>query len=65
MVQSFNHLGIVLSSGGSFIQTTQALSDKGLKAMGSLFAITKDMHVPVKIMLNLFDSYVTSILCYG
>ena len=65
MVQSFNYLGIVLSSGGSFIQTTQALSDKGLKAMGSLFAITKDMHVPVKIMLNLFDSYVTSILCYA
>jgi len=38
MVQSFNYLGIVLSSGGSFIQTTQALSDKGLRAMGSLFA---------------------------
>ena len=65
IVSCFNYLGIVFSSGGSFMNATKTLADKALKAMGSLFAITRDLEVPVNIMLNLFDSYVASILNYS
>jgi hypothetical protein len=47
------------------MNATKTLADKALKAMGSLFAITRDLEVPVNIMLNFFDSYVASILNYS
>lgn len=48
------------------MNATKTLADnKALKAMGSIFAITRDLEVPVNIMLNLFDSYVASILNYS
>ncbi|WAR18681.1 hypothetical protein MAR_000519, partial [Mya arenaria] len=34
-VKSFNYHGIVLSSGVLFMNATQTLADKGLKAMGN------------------------------
>ena len=64
-VAAFNYLGIVLSSGGSFIQATKTLADKGIKAMHNLFDITKESNVPVNIMFQLFDSLVASVLSYG
>ena len=39
-VASFNYLGIVLSSGGSYIQATKTPADKGIKAMHNLLDIT-------------------------
>lgn len=65
IVNSFNYLGIVLSSGGAFIKATNTLSGKALKAMNSLLSITKGMHLPIDIMLNLFDSFILSILNYN
>ena len=65
IVSSFNYLGIVLSTGGSFIQATKTLAGKGIKAMHNLFEITKDANVPVNIMFHLFDSLVASVLSYG
>lgn len=65
VVNSFNYLGVVFSCGGSFMQHAKYLSDKALKAMHSLLQITKDMEIPVNIMLQLFDSLVASILNYG
>lgn len=65
IVNSFNYLGIVLSSGGSFIKATNTLSGKSLKAMNALLSITKRMQVPIDVMFNLFDSFVLSILNYG
>jgi len=41
------------------------LSAKALRAMHSLFTVTKSLNVPLKIMFNLFDAYVASILNYG
>ena len=64
LVNTFNYLGIVFSSGGSFIHTTKTLAGKSLRAMGSLFNSTKYMDVPVASMLNPLDSYVASILNY-
>ena len=60
IVNSFNYL--LFSSGGSFVQNAKYLSDKALKAMHSLFDITKDVNTPVNVMLQLFDSLVASIL---
>ena len=60
VVNTFNYLGIV-----SFIHTTQTLAGKALRAMSSLFRITKTMEVPVNVNFDLFDTYVASILSYG
>ena len=65
IVNSFNYLGVFFSSGGSFMQNAKYLSYKALKAMHSLFDITKDVDTPVNVMLQLFDSLVASILNYG
>ena len=47
------------------MQNTKHLADKALKAMHSLFDITRDVDTPVNIMLKLFDSHIVSILNYG
>ena len=65
IVSTFNYLGIVLSSGGSFIPATKTLADKGLRAMHCLLETIKETQVPIKIMFNLFDSLVASVLSYG
>ena len=65
IVNSFNYLGIVLSSGGTYIKATNMLTGKALKAMNALFSITETMQVPIKIMFNLFDAFVQPILNYG
>ena len=65
IVNNFNYLGVVLSSGGSFIKATSTLSGKALKAANSLLQITKDKEVPVDVMFGLFDSFVTPILNYA
>ena len=51
---TFNYLGVVLSSGGSFIKATSTLSGKALKAANSLLQITKDKEVLVDVMLFFF-----------
>ena len=65
LVNSFNYLGLVLSSGGSFMQATNTLCGKGLRAMHALFNLTRDIVVPIDIMFNLFDAYVISVLNYS
>ena len=65
IVNTFNYLGVVLSSGGSFIPAAKALADKALKSMNGLFECINSTKPPVKIKLNLFDSLVASILHYG
>ena len=65
IVSNFNYLSIVLSSGGSFVKATHTLVGKALKAMHALLSITKEVQVPVKIMFNLFESFVGSILNYS
>lgn len=62
IVNTFNYLGVVFSSGGSFSHATKTLSGKGIRAMNTLFQVTNGMNVPVNIMFNLFDAYVLSIL---
>ena len=47
VVTSFNYLGIVLSNRGSFIHATNTFAAKGLRAMGSLLHVTKQLYVPI------------------
>ena len=65
VVKSFNYLGVVFTSGGSFVQAANTLAGKGMRSLHSLFAMTRNMKVPINIMFNLFDSYVLSVLNYG
>ena len=65
IVNNFNYLGVVLSSGGSYVKATNTLAGKALKAINSLMAITKEKEVPIDIMLSLFYSFVGPILNYG
>ena len=65
VVSIFNYLGLVFSSGGSFSHATDALAGKALRAIYSLFYITKNFEVQVHVMFSLFDTFVGSILGYN
>ena len=65
MVNSFAYLGVVFSSGGSFIPNTKTLSRKSLKTMHQLLQLLHEVDTPINIALNLFDSLVASVLNYG
>ena len=65
IVSQFNYLGVVFTPGGSFIQATKTLSGKALRALCSFLSITKSLEVPLDIMINLFHSFVSSILLYA
>ena len=65
IVNQFNYLGVVFTPGGSFIQATKTLSGKALRALCALLSITKSLEVPLDIMINLFNSFVSSILLYA
>lgn len=65
IVNCFTYLGVVFSSGGSFIQNTKTISAKALKAMHQLLQIINEVETPVNIAFKLFDSLVASVLHYG
>ena len=56
IVNSFTYLGVVFSSGGSFMLNTKSLSGKALKAMHQLLQLLNEVQTPVNFALNLFDS---------
>lgn len=61
IMNSFDYLGVVLSSNGSFVNATKTLTGIALKAMllSSLLSVTRSLGIPSHIML--FDTYVTLI----
>ena len=65
IVNSFAYLGVVFSSGGSFIPNTKTLSGKALKSMNQLLQLLREVETPINIALNLFYSLVSSVLNYG
>ena len=52
IMNCFNYLGIVLSSGGAFVHTTKALDDKALKSMFSLCETIKETKPLINVMFN-------------
>ena len=65
VVNSFVYLRVVFSSGGSFIPNTKTLSGKALERMHQLIQLLREVDTPINIALNLFDSFVASVLSYG
>ena len=64
-VNTFNYLGLVFNNNGSFQNALKTLAGKAVRAMSNLLQITRHKEIPLKIMINLFDSFVASILYYS
>ena len=58
IVREFNYLGYVVSSGGTIQKAINLLADKAVRAMGLLFSTIRHIQVPLKMLLQLFDTYV-------
>ena len=66
ILDKFNYLGIVFTTGGSFNETHNALSGQALKAIYKLKSyLLKFTNISVKHMLDLFDKLILPILNYG
>ena len=65
-VSSFKYLGLMLSSSGSFAQTTQCLSDQGNRALFGLKKIIRNYpEMNPAMQLQLFNTLVKPILYYS
>jgi hypothetical protein len=66
IVSTFNYLGIVLSSGGSFTQACNTLAGQAMKAYFKLKCyLHKFTNIKVSHQIELFDKLVLPILNYG
>ena len=61
-VNTFNYLRLVFMSNGSFQNAFKTSMGKVTHAMTNLLQFTIHKHIPLKIMINSFDSFVASIL---
>ncbi len=64
-MDDFNYLGVMFNFTGSFSMNQQTLSGKALKAMNIILANIRKYDFSPKIMCQLFDAFVSSILSYG
>ena len=65
VVNDFNYLGTVFNySTGTFILNNEFITGKGLKALHTLITNTSKYDFKVKILLQLFDTFVGSTLNY-
>ena len=65
VVNDFNYLGTVFNYTGSFALDQEVLIGKGLKALNFLLFNAKTYALTPKVMCQLFDSFVGSILSYS
>ena len=66
IVKNFTYLGVVFTTGGSFMETHETLSDQALKAIFKLKSyVNKFTDFSVSHMLGLFDKLILPILTYG
>ena len=64
-VNSFNYLGVTLTSNGRYFKTQKALSLQASRAIHSLFSLFDNIALNISEKLKLFDSMVIPILLYG
>ena len=62
-VDSYNYLGLDVTSKGKAILKNDSLTGKGRRAMYALFSLAKE--IPVKLALKLFKQLIQPILLYG
>ena len=65
VVNDFNYLGTVFNYTGTFALNQEMLIGKGLKALNCLLYNTKTYALTPKVMCQLFDTFVGSILSYS
>ena len=65
VVNEFNYLGTVFKYTWSFILNRKTLVGKGLKALNCLFYNTKKYSLAPKVVCQLFDAFVGSIINYS
>jgi hypothetical protein len=65
VVDNFNYLGTVINYTGSFTLNQEHLMGKALKAMNILLLKCKEFDLKPKILCQLFDAFVGSILNYA
>ena len=65
VVSDFNYLGVVFNYTGSFTANQQYLSGKALKAMNVLRIRLMKFDLKPKDSLQLFDTFISSLLNYG
>ena len=66
VVSKFNYLGVVFTTGGSFVETHNALSGQAMKAIFKLKSyLYKFTNLSIVHMLDLFDKLILPILNYG
>ena len=62
----FKYLGILFSkSNNSFYETKKHIAEQGTRAMYSLLAKSRNMHLPIDLTIELFMKLVKPILLYG
>ena len=65
VVNDFNYLGTVFNYTGTFALNQEMLIGKGLRAMNCLLFNTRTYSLTPKVMCQLFDAFVGSILSYS
>ena len=64
-INTFNYLRQVFVSNGSFQNAFKTITGKATFAMSNLLQCAIHKPIPLKIMINLFDSFVALILYYS
>lgn len=65
VVNNFNYLGTVFNYTGTFMLNQETLAGKGLKALNCLLYNLKRYPLKLKVICQLFDAFVGSILNYS
>ena len=65
IVHEFKYLGVIFKSNGNFNNCKIHLKEQALKAMFALLSKGRVLHLPVDVMLDLFDKTVLPIMLYG
>ena len=65
IVDSYQYLGVVFSSNGSFLKARKHVVQQATKAMYALFTKSNNADLPIDLTLKLFDHTVVPILVYG
>jgi hypothetical protein len=65
VVDDFNYLGCIFNYTGSFLKNQEFVIGKSLKALNALLYHCKKIRLKPKLLCQLFDSFVGSILAYS
>ena len=65
IVNDFNYLGTTFNYTGNFTLNQEFLSGKGLRALNTLMSNIRNLNLSTKVVCQLFDAFVGSILNYN